>query len=79
MSITFRYQTIVAVSGSLGGKLPLLDNFLPSQEQQFYPTNSLNENWIWFELQTDRNYYVDLRQTYLALKSKFVKGRGYEA
>ena len=26
----------------------------------------------------DRNYYVDLRQTYLALKLKLVRGRGYE-
>ena len=31
-----------------------------------------------FEFQTDRNYYVDLRQTYLVLKLKLVKGRGYE-
>ena len=31
-----------------------------------------------FEFQTDRNYYVDLRQTYLALKLKLVGGRGYE-
>ena len=30
-----------------------------------------------FEFQTDRNYYVDLRQTYLALKLKLVRGRGY--
>ena len=26
----------------------------------------------------DRNYYVDLRQSFLALKLKFVKGRGYD-
>ena len=31
-----------------------------------------------FEFQTDRNNYVDLRQTYLALKLKLVRGRGYE-
>ena len=31
-----------------------------------------------FEFQTDRNHYVDLRQTYMALKVKFVKGRGYK-
>ena len=33
---------------------------------------------IEFEIQTDRNYYVDLRQLFLALKLKFVKGRGYD-
>ena len=26
----------------------------------------------------DRNYNVDLRQSFLALKLKFVKGRGYD-
>ena len=31
-----------------------------------------------FEFQTDRNYYVDLRQSFLALKLEFVKGRGYD-
>ena len=36
------------------------------------------ENCIEFEFQTDRNYYNDFRQTYLALKLKFVRGRGYE-
>ena len=45
---------------------------------KIYPTNSLDGNCIVFEFQRDRNYYVDLRQTYLALKLKFVKGRGYE-
>ena len=30
------------------------------------------------EFQTDRNYYVDLRQSFLTLKFKFAKGRGYD-
>ena len=34
------------------------------------------KNSIEFEFQTDRKVYVDLRQTYLALKNKLVKGRG---
>ena len=45
---------------------------------KIYPTTSLDENRIEFEFQTIRNYYVDLRQKYLALQLKFVKGRGYE-
>ena len=78
MSNNFRYQPFVAVSGSLGGKIPVVDDVLSSQEQEIYPTTSLDENCIEFEFQTDRNYYADLRQTYLALKLKLVKGRGYE-
>ena len=47
-------------------------------EQEIYPTISLDENCIEFEFQTDRNYYVDVRKTYLALKLKLVGGRCYE-
>ena len=78
MSINFRYQLFVAVSGSLGGKVPKVDDVLSSHEQELYHTTSLDENCIEFEFQVDRNYYVDLRQTSLALKLKLVRGRGYE-
>ena len=78
MSSNFWYQPFVAVSGILGGKVPVVDDVLSSHEQEFYPTTSLDENCIEFEFQKDRNYYVDLRQTFLALKLKLVRGRGYE-
>ena len=78
MSSRFRYQLFVAVSGNLGGKVPVVDDVLSSHEQEIYPTTALKENCIEFEFQTDRNYYVDLRHTYSALKLKLVRGRGYE-
>ena len=78
MSNNFRYQPFVAVSGNPGGKVPVVDDVLSSHEQEIYPTNSLNENCIEFEFQTDRNYYVDLRHAYLTLKLNFVRGWGYE-
>ena len=78
MSNNFRYQPFVAVSRNLGGKVPVVDDVLSSHEQEIYPNTSLDENCIEFEFQTDRNYYVDLRQTYLALKLKLVRGSGYE-
>ena len=68
----------MAKSGSLGGKVPIVDDVLSSHEQEIYPTTSLDENCIEFEFQTDRNYYFDLRQTYLVLKLKLVRGRGCE-
>ena len=49
---------------------------LSIHEQESYFITSLDENCIKFEFQTDRNYYVKLRQTYLALKINIVKGRG---
>ena len=78
MSSNFRYQTFVAVFGNLGGKVPVVDDILSSHEQELFPTTSLDENCIEFEFQTDRNCYVDLRQTYLVLKLKLFRGRGYE-
>ena len=74
----FRYQTFVAVSVNLGGKVPIVDDVLSSHEQEICPTTSLEENWIELEFQKDRNYYVDLRQSFLALKLKFVKEGGYD-
>ena len=74
----FRYQLFVAVSGNLGGRVPIVDDVLSWHEQETYPTTSFDENCIEFKFQTDRIYYVDLRQSILALKLKFVKGRGYE-
>ena len=61
----------MAVSGNLGGKVPVVDDVLSSHEQEIYPTASLDENCIEFEFETDQNYKVDLRQTYLASKLKF--------
>ena len=75
----FRYQLFVAVSESLGGKVPIVDDVLSSHEQEIYPTISLDENCIEFEFRKDRIYYADLRQSFLALKLKFVKGRGYDS
>ena len=72
MSSSFRYQPLVAVSGNLGGKVTLVDDVWLSHGQDIFSTTSLDEKCIDFDSQTDRNYYVDLRETYLALKLKFV-------
>ena len=68
----------MAVSGNLGGKVPVGDDPLSSHEQEFHFTNSHDESCIELEFQTVRDYHVDLRHTYLALNLKFVKGRGYK-
>ena len=76
MSSYFRLQHFVAVSRNLGGRILAIDDVLSSHAQEYYPTTSLDENCINF--QTDRKFYVDLRQRYLALKQKFVKRPCYE-
>ena len=59
----FPYQLFVAVSGISGVEVTVVDGVLSSYEQKIYPTTALDENSIEFEFQTDRNAYVDLRQT----------------
>ena len=78
MSSFFRYQHFVSVYGHLGEKVPVVEDVLSSLEQEIYPTTSVDENCIEFEFLTDRNHYVDLRETFLALKLKLVRGRVYE-
>ena len=72
----FRYQPFVAVSGNLGGKVPIVDDVLPSHEQEIYPTTSLDENCIEFEFQTDRNCYVDLRQSFFGIEAEICQRTG---
>ena len=59
-------------------KVQIVDDVMPSHDQKIYPTTSPDESSIEFDFQTDRNVYVDLRQTYLDLKIKLVKGRGFD-
>ena len=77
-SFIFWHHSFVAVPGNLGGKIPAVDDVLSSHEQGFFSTTSLDENCIEFDFKTDQNYYVDLRQTYSALKLKLVRSRSYE-
>ena len=45
---------------------------------KFTPPRRWMKTELNLSFQTDRNYYVDLRQSYLTLKVKLVKGRGYD-
>ena len=78
MSSNFWYHLFEAVSANLGAKIPVVEDVFLSHEQENYPTTFFEGNCIKFEFRTDWNYYVDLRETYLALKLKFVNGRGYK-
>ena len=69
----------MAVSGSVGGRVLVVDDVPSSHEQQIYPTTSLDENSTEFEFQTDRNNYTDFRQTYLSLVLKLVRHRGLDS
>ena len=68
----------MAVSENLGAKIPIVDFFLSFHEHKTNPLPHAMETPWSLNLQTDRKYYVDLRQTYLALKMNLVKGLAYE-
>ena len=76
--IIFRYQPFVALFWNPGLKVAVVDNVLSSHVHENYPTTSLDGNSIEFEFHIDRNVFVELRQTYLALKIKLVEGRGFD-
>ena len=50
-------------------KVSVLEQIQWSNEQQTFPTNSLNEASIDFQLETDRNIFIDLQEIYLAQNS----------
>ena len=54
-------------------KVPVLEPILWSNVQQTFPVNSLNEASIDFQIETDRNIFLDLYDTFLSLKFKLVK------
>ena len=64
----FRYKYFVAVSGEQCVKVQVMDDVFSSHEQEIYPTTSLDENGTEFEFRKNRNVYVDLLQTYRAIK-----------
>ena len=78
MSSIFWYQPNVAVSGNLGGKVPVVDNVLSSKQQVMNLTASIDQNYLKFEFQTDRNHYVDSIQKYMASKLKLANVSGYK-
>ena len=78
MSNDFRYQLFVAVSGNRDRKVQIGDDVLSSHEQYFNFATSLDENCLEFQIQKDLKYHVYMRQTCLAMKLNFFKGRGYE-
>ena len=73
LSNNSRYQTFVTVSVNLRRKVPVADEVLSSRKQEIFSTISFHRNCLEFEFQTDRNYYIDLKPTYLALELKLVK------
>lgn len=54
-------------------QISILDHIQSSNTVQYHPVNSLNESSVDFVIETDRNVFVDLSETFLLLKIKLKK------
>ena len=52
---------------------------MSSYTQEVFPSTSLDESSLEFEFETDRNLYLDMRDTHLSLKLQLFKGRLFDA
>ena len=56
-----------------------LETFISSSIQEVFPSTSLEESSIEYEFETDRNLYMDMRDTHLILKLQLFNERLFEA
>ena len=63
----------------ISNEVPVLETILSSYTQEVFPSISLDEISIDFKLETDRNLYLDMRDTHSSIKFQLFKGRLFEA
>ena len=78
-SSLFWYGAFTNTSLEIFGKVPVLETIMSSYTQEIFPSTSLDESSIEFEFETDRNLYLDMRDTHLSLKLQLFKGRLFDA
>ena len=74
----FRYGAFTNSSLEIFDKVPVLETIM-SYTQEVFPSTSPDESSIEFELETDRNLYLNMRDTHLSLKLQLFKGRLFDA
>ena len=75
----FWYGAFPNSSLEIFDKVPVLETIISSYKQEVFTSTSLDEGSIEFEFETDRNLYLDLRDTHLSLKLQLFKGRLFDA
>ena len=74
----FRYGAFTNSSLEIFDKVPVLETIMSSYTQKVFPTTSMDESSIEFEFETDRNLYLDMRDTHLRLKLQLFKRRLFD-
>ena len=59
-------------------KIPVLEPIESSHVQEVYPSTSLDESSIEFEIETDRSIYLDMRDINFQIKVGLQKGRLFD-
>ena len=75
----FRYGAFTNSSLAIFAKVPVLETIMSSYTQEVFPSTSLDESSIEFKFETDRNLYMDMRDTHLSLKLQLFIGRLFDA
>ena len=75
----FWYGVFTNSSLEIFDKVPVLETIISSYKQKVFPSTSQNESSFEFEVKTDRNLYLDMRDKHLSLKLQLFKGRFFEA
>ena len=74
----FRYGHFTNSCLEIFDNVPVLEPIISSHIQEVYPTTSLDESSIEFEYETDRNVFIDMRDTHLLIKLKAHKNRFFD-
>ena len=75
----FRNKAFTNSSLEIFDKVLVLETIMSSYIQEVFPSTSLDESSIEFEFETDRNLYLDMRDTHLSLQLQLFKGRLFDA
>ena len=77
-STNFRYRHFTNSCLEIFVKIPVLEPIESCHIQEVYPSTSQDESSIEFEFETERSFYLDMRDIHLQIKVGLQKGRLFE-
>ena len=78
-SINFWYGAFTNSSLEIFDEIPVLETNRSSYKQEFFPSTSLDASSFELDFETNRNLYLDMRDTYLSLKLQLSIERWFDA
>ena len=75
----FWYGAFTNSSLEIFDEVPVVETVISPYTQEVFHSTSLDESSIKFEFETDRNLYLNMRDTHLISKLQLFKGRLFDA